>query len=157
MSHPDPISITPADFEDPQILALLRLHLAGMRASSPPGASYALDLSGLRAPDIRFFAAWEGGALLGFGALKELTPTSGEIKSMRTAEAHLRKGVATLLLRHLLGVARARGYARVSLETGLGPAFEPALALYRRHGFVQGEAFGAYQPGPFNQFFHLAL
>lgn len=152
-----PIRIVPVDFDDPHIQALLRLHLHHMHDQSPPGTSYALDLSGLRTPEIHFVAAWEGDALLGFGALKALGPTAGEIKSMRTAPAHLRRGVARRLLLHLLDVARSRGYTRVSLETGSGPAFEAALALYQRHGFVAGEPFGDYRPSAFNQFFHLAL
>jgi putative acetyltransferase len=151
------MDIVAGAFEDVQVRALLALHLTGMHAASPPGTVYALDLSGLQRPDISFFAAWEGDALLGVGALRELSATAGEIKSMRTADAHLRKGVAAALLEHLLALARARGYERVSLETGSGPAFEPALALYRRYGFVEGDVFGDYAPSDFNRFFHLAL
>lgn len=95
--------------------------------------------------------------LLGCGALKELDPSSGELKSMRTATPHLRRGVASRMLEHLLSVARSRGYARVSLETGSGPAFEPALVLYRSRGFVDGPAFGDYAATEFNQFLHLDL
>ncbi len=151
------VNILPGDFDDPQVLALLRVHLAGMHDASPPGSVYALDLSGLKAPEIAFFTAWEGAALLGMGALKALDATSGEIKSMRTRAEHLRRGVAARILDHLLGVARSRGYRRVSLETGSGEAFEPALALYRKVGFVNGPCFGDYAPSPFNQFLHLAL
>ena len=95
--------------------------------------------------------------LLGVGALKELEPRSGEIKSMRTADAHLRKGVAAAILDHIVAEARRRGYSRLSLETGSGPAFEPALTLYRKYGFVDGEPFGGYEKSPFNQFLHLDL
>lgn len=153
----DAARIIPGDFNDPQVLALLREHLAGMHASSPACSVHALDLSGLQSPDIAFFTSWRGEELLGCGALKHLDDTSGELKSMRTTAKHLRKGVAAGLLEHLLSVARSRGYRRLSLETGSGPAFEPALALYRRRGFVPGEAFGDYEATPFNQFFHLAL
>jgi putative acetyltransferase len=151
------LTILPGDFDDPQVLALLRTHLAGMHANSPPGSVYALDLSGLRQPDIAFFAAWAGDACVGMGALKEIDRTQGELKSMRTREDWLRKGVGAAMLDHLLGVARARGYTRVSLETGSGDAFEPALALYRRTGFVNGDVFGDYTPSAFNQFLHLDL
>jgi putative acetyltransferase len=151
------MKVTPGDLDNLQVIDLLRLHLAGMHANSPPGHVFALDLSGLRRSDISFFTAWDGGALLGCGALRELSPTHGEIKSMRTAPQHLRRGVAATLLRHMLGTARMRGYRRVSLETGSGDAFEPALALYRREGFVNGDAFGDYEKSPFNQFLHLDL
>lgn len=149
--------IVPVDFDDPQVLALLRLHVSGMRSASPPGTSYALDLSGLKVPEISFWALWDDSALMGFGALKQLSPTAGEIKSMRTAPEHLRRGVAARILDHILAEARRRGLKRVSLETGSGPAFEAALTLYRRYGFIEGEAFGEYTPSPFNRFFHLDL
>ena len=149
--------ILPADLHDEQVLRLIRLHLAGMHASSPPGTVYALDLSGLAAPGIDLFAAWEGPTLVGIGALKALGSHAGEIKSMRTDPGQLRRGVAARILEHLLALARARGYRRVSLETGTGPAFEPAAALYRRYGFVAGACFGEYEPSAFNQFLHLRL
>ena len=149
--------IVPGDFYDARVLELLRLHLAGMHEASPPGTVYALDLSGLRQPEISFFAAWEGDELVAIGALKQLGAAHGEIKSMRTHPAHLRKGAAARMLEHLLALARERGYARVSLETGTGDAFEPALALYRRYGFALGEKFGDYEASEFNVFMHLAL
>ena len=154
---PTSLRIVPGDLTDARVIALLRDHLAGMQASSPPGAVYALDLSALQAPEIAFFAAWRGEEVLGCGAIKQLGQRSGEIKSMRTAAAHLRQGVAARILEHLLAVARDRGYRRLSLETGSGPAFEPALALYRRYGFVNGPAFGDYLDSAFNQFLHLDL
>lgn len=145
------------DFADPKILALLQEHLAGMHANSPPGSVYALDLSGLQRPDITFLALWDGDDLLAIGALREMSPGSGEIKSMRTAQAHLRKGAAARLLEHMIALAHTRGYSRLSLETGTGDAFEPALALYRRYGFRNGDAFGDYAASAFNQFLHLDL
>ncbi|MBT9446518.1 MAG: GNAT family N-acetyltransferase [Hyphomonadaceae bacterium] len=145
------------DFADPKVLDLLREHLAGMHANSPPGSVYALDLSGLQRADISFLALWDGADLLAIGALRELTPHTGEIKSMRTAQAHLRKGAAARLLEHMIVLARTRGYSRLSLETGTGDAFEPALALYRQHGFHNGDAFGDYEASAFNQFLHLEL
>jgi putative acetyltransferase len=145
------------DFDDPRVQALLVRHLEGMHANSPPGHVFALDWSGLQQPEITFYAVWEGEELLGFGALKELAPQAGEIKSMRTADAHLRRGVAATMLEHIIAEARRRGYARLSLETGSGQAFEPALALYRKYGFTDGAAFGEYVKSPFNQFLHLDL
>lgn len=149
--------IKPADFDDHRVKALLARHLEGMHANSPPGHVFALDWSGLRTPEISFYALWEDDELLGFGALKELGPRAGEIKSMRTADAHLRRGVAATILEHIIAEARRRGYARLSLETGSGPAFEPALELYRKHGFIDGGAFDGYEKSPFNQFLHLEL
>jgi putative acetyltransferase len=151
------ITIVPGDFTDPRVVALLREHLDGMHANSPPGSVNALDLSALQTPDITFVTAWRDGELLGCGALKELDATWGELKSMRTAAAHLQRGVGKTILEHLLAVARARGYHRISLETGSGPAFEPALALYRRYGCRNGEPFGSYAATDFNQFLHLDL
>lgn len=150
-------TIKAADFDDPQVRELLRLHLSGMQENSPPGHVFALDLSGLKQPSVSCYALWDGDTLQGIGAIKEVAPEHGELKSMRTGPGHLRKGVGSALLAHLLAVARSRGYRRVSLETGSGPAFEPALALYRRHGFVSGDAFGEYTKSPFNQFMHLEL
>ncbi len=137
--------------------ALLALHLEGMYATSPPEHVFALDLTGLQAANVTVWTVWDGLALAGVGALKELTGPAGELKSMRTDPRHLRKGVAAALLEHIIAEARQRGLRRLSLETGRGPAFEPALALYRRRGFVEGEAFADYRPGEFSQFFHLNL
>lgn len=145
------------DLSGEPVRALLALHLAGMHATSPPGHVFALDLSGLKVPGVAVWTAWDGEALAGIGALKALGDRAGEIKSMRTHPDHLRKGVAAAILEHIVGQARARGLSRLSLETGSGPAFEPALALYRRRGFVSGGAFGDYRPSAFNQFLHLTL
>jgi len=151
------MQIVPGDFGDARVLDLLRAHLDGMHANSPPGNVFALDLSGLKAPEVSFYTAWDGDALTGMGALKALGDGSGEIKSMRTHDAHLRKGVGARLLEHILAEARTRRYHRLSLETGSGPAFDAALRLYRRFGFVEGGAFGEYEKSEFNQFFHLDL
>jgi putative acetyltransferase len=115
------------------------------------------NLSGLRAPNVTVCSVWDGAALAGTGALKELEGATGELKSMRTHPQHLRKGVAAALLEHIIGESRGRGLRRLSLETGSGPAFARALALYRKHGFVDGGAFGDYEQSDFNQFLHLAL
>jgi putative acetyltransferase len=136
---------------------LLRLHLAGLHANTPAGHVFALDLSGLKAPDVTVWTAWKGEGICGMAALKQLDAASGEVKSMRTHPDHLRQGVGAALLEHVIAEARARGFRQLSLETGQGPAFEPALALYRRRGFVDGEAFADYVRSPFNQFLHLPL
>jgi putative acetyltransferase len=149
--------IIPGDFSNPKVIALLDLHLIGMHANSPACMVHALDLSGLQTPDITFLTAWDGDVLLGCGALKALSEDHGEIKSMRTVAAHLRKGVGATILEHIITVARARGYRRLSLETGSGAAFAPALALYHRYGFENGAVFGSYEASDFNQFLHLDL
>lgn len=137
--------------------ALLALHLSGMHANSPPGHVFALDLFGLKAPGITVWTAWEGDDVAGIAALKDLGGGAGEIKSMRTHPGHLRKGVAAGLLDHIVAEARQRGMRRLSLETGSGPAFEPAVALYRSRGFAEGEAFGDYIRSAFNRFLYLDL
>jgi len=136
---------------------LLALHLAGMHANSPRDGVNALDLSGLKAPGVTVWSVCEGDEVIGIGALKELGNGGGELKSMRTHPYHLRRGVAALLLDHIVAEAKARGLTRLSLETGSGPAFEAALALYRKRGFVDGETFADYQRSAFNQFLHLQL
>jgi putative acetyltransferase len=136
---------------------LVRLHLERMHAHSPPGSVFALDFTGLMAPDVTVWTVWSDGQIAGMGALKNLGDRAGELKSMRTHSDFLRRGVAAALLEHIIDVARARGMVRLSLETGSGPHFEPALSLYRRRGFVDGEAFADYHRSAFNQFLHLTL
>lgn len=136
---------------------LLAIHLAGMHANSPPGSVYALDLSGLHASDVTVWTVWEGQNLMALGALKDLGDRAGEVKSMRTHPDHLRKGAAAALLDHIIAEARARGMTTLSLETGSGPSFDPALMLYRRRGFLNGDPFGPYAKSTFNQFLHLKL
>jgi putative acetyltransferase len=145
------------DLTDAEVRALLTLHLSEMHASSPPGHVFALDLSGLQTADVTVWTSWEGASLAGIAALRMLGGGAGEIKSMRTHPDHLRKGVAAGLLMHIIVEARARELHMLHLETGSGPAFAPALALYRKHGFVAGSVFGDYQPSDFNQFLALAL
>ncbi|WP_240616743.1 GNAT family N-acetyltransferase [Sphingorhabdus sp. YGSMI21] len=145
------------DLSGQQVQDLLAAHLAGMQENSPPDSVYALDLSGLRTPDVSVWTAWEGTDLCGIGALKQLSPSTGEIKSMRTDARHLRKGVGLAILDHIIAVARERGYRRLSLETGSGAEFEAALTLYRKRGFENGEPFGGYVSSDFNQFLHLEL
>jgi len=151
------LTIGEDDLSGGETLALLRLHLEGMHASSPPGSVFALDLAGLRAAEVTVWSARIGDRVAGIGALKTLGDGTGELKSMRTHPEFLRRGVAAALLEHIIDVARARQLTRLSLETGSGPAFEPALTLYRRRGFAPGGAFGDYVQSEFNQFFHLTL
>ena len=113
---------------------------------------HALDLAALRAPDITFWSAYDANDLVGCGALKELNATHGELKSMRTANGHRGRGVASALLQHIVGEATARGYRRLSLETGAQPYFAPARALYAKHGFVECGPFAAYREDPLSIF-----
>lgn len=151
------LAIRPDDLSSEPTRALLALHLAGMHANSPAGHVFALDLSGLQAPGVSVWSAWDGDAIVSIGALKELGDGTGELKSMRTHPDHLRKGAAAALLEHIIAEGRDRGLRRLSLETGSGPAFDAALTLYRRRGFRDGEAFGDYVRSDFNRFLHLDL
>ena len=151
------VEIRADDLSGEATRALLRLHLRGMHAHSPPGSVFALDLAGLTAAGGTGWTAGIGGPLGGLAAPKGHGDGSGELKSMRTHPDFLRRGIAAALLEHVIAVARTRGLHRLSLETGSGPAFEAALALYRRRGFRYGEAFGGYQRSAFNQYLHLAL
>lgn len=156
-TRPATLEIRADDLSGAPSQELLRLHLTGMYANSPPGHVFALDLSGLRASNIIVWSAWSRGHIAGIGALKDLGDGTGEVKSMRTHPGFLRQGVGTALLEQIISAARARGMSRLSLETGSGPEFEPALALYRKRGFVHGEPFSDYARSHFSQFLHLAL
>ena len=142
---------------DGAVRDLLALHAAGMLANSPVDKTHFLDLSGLQAAGVRFFTLWDGEALVGMGALRDHGGGLGEIKSMRTAPAYLGQGHGRAMLAHIVGAAKAMGLTRVSLETGSGEAFEPALALYRSHGFVACGPFADYVATDFNQFLTLDL
>lgn len=137
--------------------ALLREHLANMYELSPPESVHALDLDRLRAPDITFWTVWDAQTLAGCGALKQLTPTHGEIKSMRTPKMLRRRGAGRAVLEHIIAEARARGYRRLSLETGSQAQFVPALELYRSFGFTVCEPFADYRHDPNSVFMTLAL
>jgi putative acetyltransferase len=151
------MSITEGGLDDPDVLALLREHLQGMANHSPPESIHALDVEGLKAPGITFWTMRDGSEVLGCIALKRLDERHGEIKSMRTASAHLRKGVGAALLEHLVAEARRRGYERLSLETGSGPGFEAAHTLYRKFGFVECGPFADYREDPFSRFMTAVL
>jgi putative acetyltransferase len=151
------LQIREDDLSGADVRALLALHLAGMRETTPPGHVFALDLSGLSVPEVTVFTAWRDGALAGIGALKALGDGGGEIKSMRTHPDHLRRGVGEAILVHIIAEARRRGFSSLSLETGRGPAFDAALALYAKHGFRPCGAFADYAASDFNQFRRLTL
>lgn len=145
------------DLTGPEIAALLEEHLDGMRAMSPPHSVHALHLDRLRRPEITFWTAWDDRALLGCGALKEIDRDTAEIKSMRTATRHLRRGVARALLAHIVGEADRRRYRRLYLETGSTAPFEPAHRLYEAFGFVRCGPFADYAEDPFSVFMNKEL
>lgn len=147
-----PMEIRVDDLNGPEIAMLLQEHLQNMALHSPPESVHALDLEKLRRPEITFWTAWENGELLGCCAIKQLDAQHGEIKSMRTASAHLRKGVAAELMRHMLQIARSRQYERLSLETGSMEAFAPARKLYAGFGFEYCGPFADYAEDPYSVF-----
>jgi putative acetyltransferase len=141
----------------PDVTALLERHLAFAHEVTPEGHVHALDVHRLLDPSVSFFSARRDGELFGVGALRELDPTHGEMKSMHTAPGARRQGVGRAMVEHLLSVARARGYHRVSLETGTIDAFAPARALYTSMGFARCEPFGDYADNPHSVCMTLAL
>ena len=145
------------DLRHPAVHTLLNEHLQNMYELSPPESVHALNLEKLRAQDITFWTAWEDDLLLGCGALKELDQKHGEVKSMRTPIAHRRKGAGRAILAHIIGVARKRGYERLSLETGTAEAFKPAQKLYQSFGFTYCGRFGDYPEDPNSIFMTLQL
>jgi putative acetyltransferase len=151
------LRIIAGDLDDPRVVALLERHLRHCRADTPPESVHALDFSGLRAPDVSFWTAWEGDGVVGTGALKRLAADHGEIKTMHTAAEARGRGVGRVMLKHIVAAARERGLARLSLETGAREDFKPAHALYRSHGFVDCPPFGDYAPDPHSYFLTLDL
>jgi putative acetyltransferase len=151
------LRIVDGGLDDARVVALLELHVVRARAETAPGSAHALDLSGLGAPEVSFWSAWEGEELVGVGALKRLNAEHGEIKSMYTAEAARGRGVGSALVRHIVRQARERGMRRLSLETGSWPYFLPARALYARHGFVECGPFGDYREDPNSVFMTIGL
>lgn len=151
------MEIREGGLDHPDVEALLILHRTEALGSTPRENAHALDLDGLRRPDMSFWTAWDGDTLLGMAALRELTPDHGELKSMRTAPSALRRGVGRALLDHLIAIARTRGFARLSLETGTAPMFGPANAMYVAAGFRDCAPFGGYPESPHNRFMTLTL
>jgi len=151
------LTVKPDDLTSPDVAELLADHLREMNMHSPPESVHALDLEKLRKPEITFWSVWNGGELVGCGAIKELDPTHAEIKSMRTARIYRGQGVGKLMLRHILDEAKHRGYTRLSLETGSMAAFEPARRLYASHGFTYCGPFADYVHDPHSVFMTLEL
>lgn len=145
------------DLTRPEVVALLNEHVTNMYELSPPESVHALDVSKLRSPDITFWTVWDDEVLLGCGTLKELSPSHGEVKSMRTPDALRRTGAGRALLAHIVDVARERGYRRLSLETGAKEAFVPAQTLYASFGFSVCGPFGSYREDPNKVFMSLEL
>ena len=142
----------------PDVRALLEEHLRNMHELSPPESVHALDLTELQRPEVTFWTVREDdGTLLGCGALQQLGPDHGEVKSMRTPQSARRKGAGRAVLAHIVEVARQRGYARLSLETGSMDAFKPAWRLYESFGFQQCGPFGDYTLDPYSVFMTLEL
>ena len=152
-SVPDTLRIERDDLTRPAVRALLAEHLADMRASTPPESVHALDVDALRAPDVTFWSVWDGDALVGCGALRELDSAHGEVKSMRTPAAMRGRGAGRAVLAHIVGEARARGYRRLSLESGASAPFWPAHRLYERAGFTRTGPFARYTDDPNSVFY----
>jgi putative acetyltransferase len=142
------MNIRADDLSESEVRDLLQEHLRSMAELSPPESMHALDIDALRRPGISFWTAWSDTELLGCGALKEIDPEHGEIKSMRTVAAHRQRGVARSMLTHIIAEADHRSYARLSLETGSAQAFEPARRLYASFGFTYCMPFGDYSEDP---------
>ncbi len=136
------------DLTSPEVSELIGEHLHGMTLHSPPESIHALGLDALKNPEITFWTVWDGDQLMGCGALKELDRQHGEVKSMRTATVHLRKGVAQAMLEHIISEAKTRGYQKLSLETGSMEAFIPARKLYEKYGFAYCPPFSDYDEDP---------
>lgn len=151
------MNITNNGLNDPRVQELLAYHFNTARAQTAHGSAHALDLSGLQSPDIQFWSAWDGDRVIAIGALKRLSESHGEIKSMHTEQSCRRKGVGSALLRHMIAKARQMGLSRLSLETGSWPFFAPAREFYKRHGFVECSPFGSYLADPNSVFMTLDL
>jgi putative acetyltransferase len=149
--------IVPADLDDPRVIAMIQTYVTRARAETAPCSAHALDLSGLKSPDVSVWTLWDGKALAGIGALKRLPSDHGEVKSMYTDEAHRRKGAGRVMVEYIIATARAAGLERLSLETGSSSYFQPAVALYRSHGFVECQPFGDYVLDPNSIFMTLDL
>ena len=154
---PQTMKIIAGGLDDPRVQALLEHHLRTARSETAVGSAHALDLNRLKSADVKFWSAWDGDTLLGVGALRQLSPSHGEIKSMHTVQANRRAGLGTAILRHIIEAARTMGMTRLSLETGSWSYFNPARALYKSHGFAECPPFGDYVADPNSVFMTLEL
>ena len=145
------------DLLGPEIAEFLDEHVQQMRSITPLESKHALDLDGLRQPEVTFWSAWDDGSLVGCAAIKRLDDGHAELKSMRTRPARLRSGIASGLLEHVLAEARRMGFSRLSLETGSADFFHPARSLYQKYGFAPCEPFADYRPDPHSVFMTRAL
>lgn len=152
-----PFLIIEDDLNGDRIQNLLQIHAEGMLANSPEGSCHFLDLSELRLPEVTVWSIWERDELAGCGALREIDASHGEVKSMRTVDEHLGKGVGRQMLEHLVDTARGRGYQTLSLETGSTAAFAAAINLYEGFGFQACGPFDSYEPNSFSRFYALHL
>lgn len=151
------IDIRPDDLSGPEMAELIAIHAGTMLAASPPESCHFLPIDGLRQPSVSVWSMWEDGALIGCGALKALGAAGGEIKSMHTRESQRGRGLGRLMLEHIMGVARSRGYPALWLETGSMDAFIPARRLYEAYGFTHCGPFGDYAEDPSSVFMHLQM
>jgi putative acetyltransferase len=151
------VKIVVDDLSGPEIAAFLTEHVEEMRSITPLESKHALDLDGLRQPDITFWSVLDDGSLVGCGALKRLDGDHAELKSMRTARARKRSGVASALMEHILAEATRLGFTRISLETGSAEFFRPARSLYEKFGFGYCEPFADYRPDPHSVFMTRSL
>lgn len=147
------MEIQKGNLDSDEVKQFLREHHEDMLKHSPVESVHALDLTSLKDPSVSFWTAHINGELAGCGALKKLSDQHAELKSMRTAQKFLRKGVAAKLLTHMLDVAQKEAFEEVSLETGTMKVFIPAQTLYKQFGFTECQPFADYQEDPFSMFF----
>lgn len=146
------VKIVVDDLSGPEIAEFLNEHLQEMLSTTPLESKHALDLDGLRKPEITFWSVMDGDTLVGCGAIKRLDPDHAEVKSMRTRPTRQRSGIASLLLGHIITEAKRMGFTRLSLETGSTESFLPARKLYEKFGFDYCEPFADYRPDPYSAF-----
>lgn len=151
------MQIIEGGLNDPRVQTLLAHHFHTAHAETAPGSAHALDLNGLKSPDIHFWSAWDGDHVLAIGALKRVSECRGEIKSMHTEQSYRRRGTGSAMLRHIITMAHEMGLRRLSLETGSWPYFDAARAFYKSHGFIECPPFGSYTPDPNSVFMTLEL
>ncbi|UJF17022.1 GNAT family N-acetyltransferase [Vibrio sp. SS-MA-C1-2] len=145
------------DLCDGKVIGLLNQHLKKMHEYSPPESIHALDENKLKDPAITFWSVRIDGDIAGCAALKELTPHTAELKSMKTSDNFLRCGIGSTILQVILFEAKKRGYQTISLETGTNKAFDPAVRLYENFGFRQCAPFDNYSSDPYSRFYSVTI